>query len=109
MKVEFRHFELNLSVAGKNEKCKSKVKKGVPLRHAGDKGERIYRSYSFLTSILMRVTARPRFTTGKDPGTHLKGGWVGLRASLDSEATGKILCLCRGSNLGCPVCSQALY
>jgi hypothetical protein len=32
-------------------------------------------------------------------GTHCTGGWVGLRAGLDTEATGKILCLCRGSNL----------
>jgi hypothetical protein len=28
---------------------------------------------------------------------------VGLRAGLDTEARGKILCLCRGSNPGRPV------
>jgi hypothetical protein len=39
------------------------------------------------------------FTPGeRTPGTHWTGGWVGLRAGLDTEATGKILCLCRGSN-----------
>jgi hypothetical protein len=27
----------------------------------------------------------------KDPGTHWTGGWVGLRAGLDTEARGKIL------------------
>jgi hypothetical protein len=43
------------------------------------------------------------------PGTHCTGGWVGPRAGLDAEARGKILCLCRGSNLGRPVCSQILY
>jgi hypothetical protein len=37
------------------------------------------------------------------PGTHCTGGWVGLRAGLDTEARGKILCLCRGSNLERPV------
>jgi hypothetical protein len=35
---------------------------------------------------------------GKDPGTHCTGGWEGPRAGLDTEATGKILCPCRGSN-----------
>jgi hypothetical protein len=37
------------------------------------------------------------------PGTHWTGGWVGPRAGLDTEATGKILCLCQGSNLDRPV------
>jgi hypothetical protein len=36
----------------------------------------------------------------KTPGTHCTGGWVGLRADLDTEVRGKILCLCRGSNPG---------
>jgi hypothetical protein len=34
----------------------------------------------------------------RTPGTHCTGGWVGLRAGLDTEVTGKILCPCRGSN-----------
>jgi hypothetical protein len=40
------------------------------------------------------------YPQGKDPGTHWTGGWVGLRAGLDTEAKGKILCPCRGSNPG---------
>jgi hypothetical protein len=32
-------------------------------------------------------------------GVHCTGGWVGLRAGLNTEARGKILCLCWGSNL----------
>jgi hypothetical protein len=34
---------------------------------------------------------------------------VGLRAGLDTQATGKILCLCRKSNPDRPVCCQTLY
>jgi hypothetical protein len=66
-------------------------------------GER-YSSYSFLTSALdggwvVSVTSRPRFTPGeRTPGTHCTGGWVGPRAGLDTQARGKILCPCRGSN-----------
>jgi hypothetical protein len=33
------------------------------------------------------------------PGTHWTGGWVGLRAGLDTEARGKFR-FCRGSNPG---------
>jgi hypothetical protein len=39
----------------------------------------------------------------KTPGTHCTGGWVGPRAGLDTEATGEILCPCRGSNSDRPV------
>jgi hypothetical protein len=39
----------------------------------------------------------------RTPGTHCTGGWVGLRAGLDTEARGKILCPCRGSNPYRPV------
>jgi hypothetical protein len=38
------------------------------------------------------------YPRGKDPGTHCTGGWVGPRAGLDTEDTGKILCPRRGSN-----------
>jgi hypothetical protein len=32
------------------------------------------------------VTPLPRFTPGeRNPGTHCTGGWVGLRAGLDTE------------------------
>jgi hypothetical protein len=41
---------------------------------------------------------------GKEPpGTYCTGGWVGLRAVLDTEDRGKILCSCRGSNSDRPV------
>jgi hypothetical protein len=43
------------------------------------------------------------------PGTQWIGGWVDLRAGLNTEERGKILCLYRGSNPGHPVCSQALF
>jgi hypothetical protein len=33
---------------------------------------------------------------------------VGFRADLDTEARGKILCLCRGWKPGRPVCSKTL-
>jgi hypothetical protein len=45
----------------------------------------------------------------RTPGTHWTGGWVGLRAGLDTEAREKILLLFRGSNPDRPVCSQTLY
>jgi hypothetical protein len=35
----------------------------------------------------------------RTPGMHWIEGWVGLRAGLDTEDRGKILCLCRGSIL----------
>jgi hypothetical protein len=56
---------------------------------------------------VVSVTPRSRFTPGeRTPGTHCTGGWVGLRAGLDTEAREKILCLCRGSNNGRPVLCQ---
>jgi hypothetical protein len=65
-------------------------------RHEGEKVERKYSSYSFMTSALDRGewsaslpdrALLPEIT----PGTHCTGGWVGLRTGLDTEATGKIL------------------
>jgi hypothetical protein len=48
--------------------------------------------------------ARPRFTPGERIlGTHCTVGWVGPTAGLDTEARGKILCPCRGSNPDRPV------
>jgi hypothetical protein len=58
-------------------------------------------SCSFLTSVLDRGT---RFTPGeRAPGTHWTRGWVGPRACLDTEARGKVLCLCRKLNPSRPV------
>jgi hypothetical protein len=81
-------------------------------RHAGKDGERRHSSYSFLTSALDGVSGQshapvalnPREST---PGIHLTGCWVGPRAGLDTEASGKTLC--RGSNPGRPACSQTLH
>jgi hypothetical protein len=56
---------------------------------------------------VVSVTDRPRFTAGeRTPGIHRIGGWVGLRAVLDTEARGKIICLCRVSKPDRQVCSQ---
>jgi hypothetical protein len=67
-------------------------------------GKRRYSSYSFLTSALDGSewsASRPGCALARvrAPGTHCTGGWVGPRAGLDTEARGKILCPCRGSNL----------
>jgi hypothetical protein len=76
-------------------------------RHADKKGERKYRAPThFFISALDGVSGQrhapaalnPRW---KDPpGTHWIGGWVGLRAGLDTEAREKILCLWQESNPG---------
>jgi hypothetical protein len=84
-----------------------KYKKLSSYRHAGAKREK-YSSYSFLISALdgsewsasLPRRTLPPSPPGKDPGTHWIGGCVGLRAGLDTEARGKIFCLCRGSNPG---------
>jgi hypothetical protein len=56
---------------------------------------------------VVSVTPRPSFIPGeRTPGTHCTGGWVGFRAGLDTEARGKILCLCRGSNLDRPALAR---
>jgi hypothetical protein len=46
------------------------------------------------------------YPRGKDHGTHCTGGWVGPRADLDTVARGKILRLCRGSNIDRPVVAR---
>jgi hypothetical protein len=49
---------------------------------------------------VVSVMPRQRFTPGvRTSGTHCTGGWVGPRASLDTEVRGKLLCPYRGSNL----------
>jgi hypothetical protein len=77
-------------------------------------GGRRYSSYSFLTSALDGVIGQRHAPAALYPGertlgTHCSGGWVVLRAGLDSEVREKILCLCRESNPGRPVRSQTLY
>jgi hypothetical protein len=44
----------------------------------------------------------------RTPGTHWIGGCLDLRAGLDTEGRGNVICLGRGSNRGCPVCIQTL-
>jgi hypothetical protein len=83
-------------------------------RHVRAKGERIYSCYSFLTSALDGVSGQRQAPPALHPrnrtlGTHWIGGWMGLRADLDTETAGTILCLCRGSSPGRPVCSQTLH
>jgi hypothetical protein len=55
----------------------------------------------------------PRFNPGeRTPGTHCKGGWVGPRAGLDTEARGKMLSPLPGiepRSPGRPARSQTLY
>jgi hypothetical protein len=78
-------------------------------RHEGAWGERRYIHQLILDlgtrwGWVISVTRRPRFSPGeRTPGTHCTGGWVGPSAGLDTEARGKILRLCRRSNLDHPV------
>jgi hypothetical protein len=61
-------------------------------------GEKIY-SYSFSTSALDGGEwSASRLGRAFAPGTHWTGGWVGPRAGLDTEDTGKIPCPRRESN-----------
>jgi hypothetical protein len=83
-------------------------------RHLGDEGRGVIapthpwpRHYM---GWVVSVTPWPRFTPKeRTSGTHWIGGWVGLIAGLDTETREKILCPCRRSNPGRPVCSQTLY
>jgi hypothetical protein len=73
----------------------------VKTHYAGAKGERKYSSYSFFTSALdggewSASCFGHALPLGKDPQYPLDRR-VGLRAGLDTEARGKILCLCQGS------------
>jgi hypothetical protein len=80
--------------------------------HAADKGERRYSSYSFVTSALDGVSGQrhalaalnPRERT---PDNHCTGGWVSLRAALNTEARGKIY-VYLGLNPGRPVIQSAV-
>jgi hypothetical protein len=50
------------------------------------------------------------YPRGNDPRYPLDRRWggVGLRAGLDTEARGRILCLCWGSNTGRPIVLSVL-
>jgi hypothetical protein len=68
-----------------------------------------YSPYSFATSALDGgewSASRPGRTLPPRkglPATRWTGGYAGPTAGLATEATGKILCLCEGSNLDRPV------
>jgi hypothetical protein len=56
----------------------------------------------------MRVSGQSHAPAALCPGertpvTHCTDGLVGLRAGLDTEARGKVLCLCQGPNPDRPV------
>jgi hypothetical protein len=70
------------------------------MPYAGAKGERKYSSYALLTSALDGIEwspSRPSCAGKRIPTTHWIGGSVGLRSSLDTKVTGKILGLGVGS------------
>jgi hypothetical protein len=51
----------------------------------------MYSSYSFMTSALDGISGQRHapaklYHRDRTPGTHWTGGWVGLRAVLDTEA-----------------------
>jgi hypothetical protein len=74
---------------------KHRNNKNLPrYRNAGTKGERKYSFNSFLTSALdggeWSASHPGRAYPWKwTPDTHWKGGWVDLRAGLDTEDRGK--------------------
>jgi hypothetical protein len=54
--------------------------------------------------LVVNVTTQPRVTPGKrTPDIHWTGGWVGLRAGLDTEARGNVLLPLSVTNLDRPV------
>jgi hypothetical protein len=74
--------------------------------------EDIYNSYSFSTSVLDGVSGERHAPAALYPQAHCAGGWVGLRAGLDTEARGKILLPLSGiepQSPGRPLRSQTLY
>jgi hypothetical protein len=100
-------YEVQICLLG----CKVKQSRYTPWRRL--RGEDVY--LLLILDLCTRwgwvvsVTPRSRFTPEeRTPITHCTGGWVGPRASLDTEARGKILCPCRGSNLDSPVAQKNL-
>jgi hypothetical protein len=92
--------------------------KAVPQHtYGGAWGERSYSSYSFTTSAIDGVSGQRHapaalYSRVRTPGIRWGGGWMGLRAGLDTEGRGKILFLLPGIELrssGLPVRSKTLY
>jgi hypothetical protein len=92
-------------------KCTSMRQSCPATSHAGAKRQRRNNNYSFLTSALDGVSGQYHAPAAiySQEWTHWTGGWVGLSAGLDTEASGKLLCLCRRSSPDRPVCSQTLH
>jgi hypothetical protein len=65
-------------------------------------GERKYSSYSLNLDTGWNELSASRsghtLSAGKNPSSHFIGGWVGLRAGLDTEAGEKNIFLCRDRN-----------
>jgi hypothetical protein len=78
---------------------------GQHTNHATEAlGRKEYSSYSFTTSAVDGVSGQRHalavlYPRERTPCTHCTGGWVGPRAGLNTEDTGKSFSLCRGSNL----------
>jgi hypothetical protein len=95
--------------------CFSLLSKAVPSTcHGGACSEERYSSYSFSNLALDEVSGKHHvpavlYPQERSPSTHWIGGWVGLRASLDTWARMRILYPCQGLNPGCPVYGQTLY
>jgi hypothetical protein len=99
------HLQNVSSMSRRHEFCKTVRqfhKKPVEAQ-----GDRRYSSYSLTTlAVDGGVCSASRPCCALPPGErppHWIGGWVGPSAGLDSEVRVKILCLCRRSNLDCPV------
>jgi hypothetical protein len=62
--------------------------------HSGTKG-RVYITFFSRWGVSGQHRTLATLYSGKgSPSNHCVGGWVGLKAGLDTEARGKILCLC---------------
>jgi hypothetical protein len=77
-------------------------------RHGGTCEERTYSSYLFLTSELedgewSAHALAALYPRERAPGTHWLGDLVGPTSGLETEARGKIHCLCRGAKTERPV------
>jgi hypothetical protein len=82
--------------------CKVKVTR---YQHADNKGEREYSPTHSSPQHYIGVSGQCHalavlYPWERTTSTHWIGGWEGLRAGLDIEAKGKILCLCQGSKPG---------
>jgi hypothetical protein len=83
--------DIGHSTCNRKVKWKSKSKAVPVLSCRRQGGEEIY---SFLTTALGGVSGQRHapaalYPRERAPGTHWTGGWVGLRAGLDTEARGK--------------------